>query len=150
MESEALHQLIVSIDVQDSGQRDNPGQLTLRKVVYDVIETALDAAAIPDDVLRSAEDRGDGALLRIDALVPKARVVGRWVEELNQALRARNRELRDPVRLRTGIHAGEVHGDPGASLASMSTSPAGWLAARSPRRRSPRHPRRSWYSLSLT
>jgi hypothetical protein len=111
MESEALHQLIVSIDVQNSGQRDNPGQLTLRKVVYDVIETALDAADIPDDVPRRAEDRGDGALLRIDASVSKARVVGRWVEELYQALRERNRELRDPVRLRLGIHAGEVHGD---------------------------------------
>lgn len=113
MPSEAIHQLIVSVDAHASGTRvGNAGQLTLRHVIYDVVATAHAAAAADPDPRYAPEDRGDGVLLLFPADLPKARVVGPWVEEIHQALRRHNSQLREPVRLRIGIHAGEVHGDP--------------------------------------
>ncbi|MGH3966001.1 MAG: hypothetical protein ACRDRY_22585 [Pseudonocardiaceae bacterium] len=109
MLTDALHHLIINLDVQDSGQRTNPGQLTLRDVVHDVVRSAFTATGI--DLRQPPEDRGDGVLLVLPAAVPKQQMVGRWVEELYQTLRGRNSQLREPVRVRVGIHAGEVHQD---------------------------------------
>lgn len=109
MPADALHHLIINLDVQDSGQRTNPGQLTLRKVIYDVVQSAFTATGI--DLSRLPEDRGDGVLLVLPADVPKKQMLGRWVNELHEALRERNAPLKEPIRVRVGIHAGELHHD---------------------------------------
>ncbi|MDQ3764442.1 MAG: hypothetical protein M3460_23635 [Actinomycetota bacterium] len=38
-------------------------------------------------------------------------MLGRWVNELHEALRVRNSQLKEPIRVRVGIHAGELHHD---------------------------------------
>jgi hypothetical protein len=111
MSTEAFHHLILSLDVQDSGTRADPGQRLLRRVVHDAVRSAFAAAQISPDGARAPEDRGDGVLLVLPAEVPKARVVGRWVAELRESLRVSNAVLRDPVRVRVGIHGGELHHD---------------------------------------
>ncbi|MDQ3764441.1 MAG: hypothetical protein M3460_23630 [Actinomycetota bacterium] len=40
MSTDALHHLIINLDVQGSGQRTDPGQLILRDVVHDVVQSA--------------------------------------------------------------------------------------------------------------
>jgi len=109
MPTDALHHLIINLDVQESGQRSNPGQLVLRDVVHDVVGSAFTATGI--DPPWPPEDRGDGVLLVLPATVPKKHMLGRWIEELHQALRERNSPLKEPIRVRIGIHAGEVHHD---------------------------------------
>lgn len=109
MPTDALHHLVINLDVQGSGQRTNPGQLTLREVIYDVVQSAFTATGV--DLSRPPEDRGDGVLLVLPAAVPKQPVLGRWVNELHEALRERNSQLKEPIRVRIGIHAGEVHHD---------------------------------------
>lgn len=74
MSTDALHHLIINLDVQDSGQRTNPGQLTLRNVIYDVVQSAFTATRI--DPLRLPEDRGDGVLLVLPADIPRSRCWG--------------------------------------------------------------------------
>lgn len=109
MPTDALHHLIINLDVQDSGQRTNPGQLILRDVIYDIVQSAFTATGI--DLSRPPEDRGDGVLLVLPADVPKKQMLGRWVNELHEALRERNAPLKEPIRVRVGIHAGELHHD---------------------------------------
>lgn len=109
MPTDALHHLIINLDVQDSGQRTNPGHLVLRDVVYDIVQSAFTATGI--DLSRPPEDRGDGMLLVLPASVPKKQMLGRWVNELHEALRERNAPLKEPIRVRVGIHAGELHHD---------------------------------------
>lgn len=109
MPTDALHHLIINLDVQDSGRRTNPDQLILRDVVYDIAQSAFTATGI--DLSRLPEDRGDGVLLVLPADVPKKQMLGRWVNELHEALRERNAPLKELIRVRVGIHAGEVHHD---------------------------------------
>ena len=112
MPSEAMHHLIASLDVQGSGKRSNQEKLDMRKVVYAVIEQAFDAARISMGPCR-IEDRGDGALITVPAHVPETRMVGVWVTEIYEELRARNRGLDESgrVRVRLGMHSGQVHHD---------------------------------------
>lgn len=109
MPTDALHHLIINLDVQDSGQRTNPGQLILRDVIYDIVQSAFADTGI--DPHRPPEDRGDGVLLVLPADVPKKQMLGLWVNVLHEALRERNAPLKEPIRVRVGIHAGEVHHD---------------------------------------
>lgn len=109
MQTDALHHLVINLDAQDSGQRTNAGQLLLRAVVHDVVRAAFTAAEI--NTRGNPEDRGDGVLLVLPADVSKQKIVGRWVDGLYQALKVRNSPLRERIRVRIGIHAGEVHHD---------------------------------------
>lgn len=109
MPTDALHHLIINLDVQDSGQLTNPGQLIMRAVVYDIVQSAFAATGI--DPHRPPDDRGDGVLLVLPATVPEEQMVGRWVKKLHQALKRRNSQPSKPVRVRVGIHAGQVHHD---------------------------------------
>jgi hypothetical protein len=83
----------------------------MRAALHDSLRSAGENAGIPPDQFPEPRDTGDGALLLFPATVSKARVAGRWVEEVRQALRRHNSILRDPIRVRVGIHAGEVHLD---------------------------------------
>src|SRR5262249_9581709 len=107
-----LHHTTISLDVQGSASRTNPEKLVMRQILY----VALGEAARFADLEYSTwhrEDRGDGVLAIVPAGVPKSRILGPWVEGLHRALRAGNQPASGaaPVRLRAGIHAGEVHRD---------------------------------------
>jgi hypothetical protein len=112
MYNEAIHHLIINVDAPGSGQLSNPEKLELRKVIYDVIGQAFRAADVAVEKCR-VEDRGDGALIIVPPKIPEARMVGVWIEEVHQALRARNGapKTQRQVRLRLGAHAGQVHTD---------------------------------------
>ncbi|HKR52503.1 MAG TPA: hypothetical protein VJT72_23590 [Pseudonocardiaceae bacterium] len=108
MPTDAFHHLVINLDVQDSGQRTDPSQLSLRNTVYDIVQSAFAATGIDS---QHQEDRGDGVLLVLPAAVPKKQMLGRWVNELHEALKERNAPLKEPIKVRVGIHAGELHHD---------------------------------------
>jgi hypothetical protein len=112
MYNEAIHHLIINIDAPGSGQLSNPEKLELRNVIYDVIGQAFQAAGVAVEKCR-VEDRGDGALIIVPPKIPETRMIGVWIEEVHQALRAHNGSPGTPrrVRLRLGAHAGQVHTD---------------------------------------
>ena len=112
MYTEAIHHLIIKIDAERSGHLVNPAKLRLREVIHEVIDQAFRASGIAEDLCR-IEDRGDGALIIVPPAVPEARMVGVWIEEVHQALRAHNgaSDSLGRVRVRIGAHAGQVHTD---------------------------------------
>ncbi|HEX6074379.1 MAG TPA: hypothetical protein VFZ32_03830 [Micromonosporaceae bacterium] len=111
MQDEAIHGTIINLDVEGSSQLTNPEKLIMRRVLYDVISNAYDAAKIPSSNYH-LEDRGDGQLSVIQADVAKVRIVGTWLATVDKELGHRN-AVGDvvPIRLRIGVHAGEVHRD---------------------------------------
>ncbi|WP_188283964.1 hypothetical protein [Streptomyces sp. CBMA29] len=96
----------------------DPDRPALRERLYRVAEHAFAAARIAE-TRHFQEDRGDGILIVAE---PRAagRVVGEWVEYLHQNLRAVNRELRTPLRLRAGLTLGpftpDRHGFSGSAV----------------------------------
>lgn len=112
MYTEAIHHLIIKIDAQRSGHLINPAKLGLREMIHHVIDQAFRATGVAKEVCR-IEDRGDGALIIVPPTVPETRMIGIWIEEVHQALRAHNGSLDNPgrVRVRIGVHAGQVHTD---------------------------------------
>lgn len=114
---EALHHTTISLDVQGSSSRTNPEKLAMRRILYAAVDEAARFAGLEYSTWH-CEDRGDGMLATVPAEVPKSRILGRWVEGLHRALLVGNRPSANqaaagsaPVRLRAGIHAGEVHHD---------------------------------------
>ena len=107
---EPLHHLIVSVDVEHSSQFGDPSKVGMRDLVHTVFQKAFaGVGAGPGDY--DAEDRGDGVLAVVRPAVPETRMVGWWVAEANEELRALNRDRLRPVRIRIGMHAGKVTHD---------------------------------------
>jgi hypothetical protein len=110
------HRSIVAVDLEGSTTRTNPVKGELRRVMYDLLGRALEAATITDDHLEELTDRGDGVLLLIRPHddVPKTVLLGRLIPLLTALLISYNAEVTQPalrIRLRTVVHAGEVHVD---------------------------------------
>jgi class 3 adenylate cyclase len=105
MDREALHRTTFMIDVQDSGRLPDPNKLTMRKTLWSVVRQALAFAGIEAGV--RLEDRGDGILGLLTADVPKVRLLGAGIEGLDRALS----DSKAAIRLRIGIHGGEVYED---------------------------------------
>ncbi|MEU9246734.1 hypothetical protein [Streptomyces sp. NPDC048385] len=110
MEGEAAYGFIVNVDAQGSGLLSDTEKPEMRRRLYDVTGTAFEQAGIRPPRLYQ-EDRGDGILSVLAPDVPPARVVGEWVQQLHQNLRESNRDLRNPLRLRVGLHIGRVTAD---------------------------------------
>jgi hypothetical protein len=110
--SEALHHTTAMVDVQGSSALINAEKLAMRAALVAAVDAAIAFSQTDRDSWR-LEDRGDGRLVTVSAAVPKVRIVGAWVEGLDRALRAHNAEhpRHPPVRVRVGVHAGEVHRD---------------------------------------
>jgi hypothetical protein len=111
-----MHRSIVAVDLEGSTTRTNPVKGELRRVIYDLLERALEAAGIAASHLEPVTDRGDGALLLIRPHddVPKTVLLDRLIPLLAMLLTDHNAEVANPVlrvRLRAVVHAGEVHGD---------------------------------------
>ncbi|GAB7102206.1 hypothetical protein JCM4814A_05200 [Streptomyces phaeofaciens JCM 4814] len=107
---EAVHRMVVSADIKDSGRQGRRARLRSRAGMYDIFGLAFDAVGVTGGQLH-LEDRGDGLLAAVAPEVPPTALVGLWLEEVHQGLREHNAGLRDPLRLRVAMHAGPVTDD---------------------------------------
>lgn len=106
----ATYKLVISVDARRSGEYDDGDKPELRKQLYHVVEPAfLKAGAAGADV--HMEDRGDGILATVAACVPPSGLLGVWLVEVHEGLRAGNRRLARPLGLRVGMHVGPVRED---------------------------------------
>lgn len=111
-----MYRSIVVVDLEGSTMRTNPVKGELRRVMYHLLEHALDAAAITGNHLEELTDRGDGVMLLIRPHddVPKSILLGRLIPLLTEFLIEYNAGVTQPalrMRLRAVVHAGEVHVD---------------------------------------
>ena len=60
-----VHRSIVAVDVEGSTKRTNPAKGKLRRILYDLLKRALEAAGIGPRHLEDLADRGDGVLILI-------------------------------------------------------------------------------------
>lgn len=105
---------LVACDIEGAHSRTSPALAALRADMYDLLETALLACNITEDVRDPLIDRGDGVLVAVhptDA-VPKTLLLNTFVPELSAALvEHATRHPDRGFRLRVAIHSGEVHFD---------------------------------------
>lgn len=111
-----VHRSIIALDLEGSTKRPNPVKGELRRVMYNLLDSALQAAGIGAEHLEELADRGDGVLvlIRPHDNVPKTALLSRFIPALTALLIQYNRSVTDPVlamRLRIVVHAGEVHQD---------------------------------------
>jgi tetratricopeptide (TPR) repeat protein len=110
----AIHRTILVVDVEAFGDHDRTGahQVAVRAGLYRTLEKAFSESGIPWTECYH-EDRGDGVLVLVPPLVPKALFVESLPGHLAGALREHN-ALHSPqarIRLRMALHAGEMHLD---------------------------------------
>ena len=111
-----VHRLIVAVDIEGSTERNNPAKGELRRILYELLNRALEAAGIASRHLEPYTDRGDSVLILIKPHddVPKTLVLGQLVPILAALLAEHNASVTRPelrMRLRAVVHAGEVHED---------------------------------------
>ncbi len=110
------HRLIFAVDIEGSTARTNPAKGEVRRIMYEVLDRALEAAGIAARHLEPFTDRGDGVLILIKPHndVPKTLVLGQLVPILAGLLAEHNASAAGPelrVRLRAVVHAGEINED---------------------------------------
>jgi hypothetical protein len=107
-----MQRSVVVLDVESSSERSNPEIGKLRSAMYRVLNEAVQRAGLAgDDVDIDIEDRGDGALIVVDAgplvvLDPFAEHLIAVLQEENAAV-----EAVSWLRLRVALHSGPVHRD---------------------------------------
>ncbi|SDO34108.1 hypothetical protein [Actinacidiphila guanduensis] len=101
--------VIISLDTQGSSGQPDPDRPAMRARIYEVAENAFAQARLADARVFQ-EDRGDGLLAVVQPRGTE-RIAGEWIAYLHQNLRAVNRELRRPLRLRAGLAVGPVRAD---------------------------------------
>ena len=107
---EGVYETVVSVDARSSGQYDDSAKIQMRQRLYRIVKGAFVAAGIHSGTLHQ-EDRGDGVLASVDGRVPPSRLLGLWLVELHELLRAENAGLSVPLGLRVGMHVGPVRHD---------------------------------------
>jgi hypothetical protein len=111
-----VHRLICVVDIEGSTERNNLAKGQLRRILYNLLEGALEAAGIAARNLEPFADRGDSVLILIKPHdeVPKTLVLGQLIPALAELLAEHNTSVAYPelrIRLRAVVHAGEVHED---------------------------------------
>jgi hypothetical protein len=111
-----VHRLIFAVDIEGSTERNNVAKGQLRRILYELLGRALEAAGIAARHLEPYTDRGDSVLVLIKPHdeVPKTLVLGLLVPTLTALLAEYNASATRPelrMRLRAVVHAGEVHED---------------------------------------
>src|SRR5215469_3355948 len=113
-----VHRSILAVDIEGSTRRTNPVKEELREEVYRLVVEALYVAGIGSQHYDPFTDRGDGilVLLRPADELPKPLLLSRLIPVLASLLVAHNSGISPAdqprmLRLRTVIHAGEVHYD---------------------------------------
>ncbi|MEU9987350.1 hypothetical protein AB0E10_11160 [Streptomyces sp. NPDC048045] len=107
---EAHYELVISVDARRSGQYADVDKPRMREQIYRVLETAFTHATVAREAVHT-EDRGDGVLLAVPGRIAVTRLLGLWLVEVHEGLRAENRGLRVPLGLRIGMHVGPVRHD---------------------------------------
>lgn len=121
-----VHRSIVAVDVEGSTKRTNPERGELRRILYALLDQALDEAGINPRHLEPFVDRGDGVLILVRPHddVPKTVLIGVLIPELAALLDEHNATVAEPalqLRLRAVLHAGEIHDDGRGFTARIST-----------------------------
>lgn len=111
-----VHRMIVAVDIEGSTTRNNPAKGELRRVLYELIEHALEGAGISARHLEPHTDRGDSVLILIRPHddIPKTTILTRLIPMLTALLIDHNLAAARPelrIRMRAVVHAGEVHED---------------------------------------
>src|ERR1700722_3339318 len=111
-----VHRLIFAVDIEGSTERNNLAKGQLRRILYELLGWALEAAGTAPRHLEPYIDRGDSVLVLIKPHdeVPKTLVLGLLVPTLTALLAEYNASATRPelrMRLRAVVHAGEVHED---------------------------------------
>jgi class 3 adenylate cyclase len=108
------HRSVLAVDIEGSTTRTNVERAKVRRVMYDLLEEALQSAGIGDRCRDELIDRGDGILALIHPVyqAPKTLLLASVMPTLSLLLTHHNaRHHADPLRMRAVMHAGEVHYD---------------------------------------
>ncbi|MDI2129830.1 hypothetical protein [Yinghuangia seranimata] len=109
-----FHYAIVVADIERFGSRTVAEQAWLRSAMYELLDEAAAAAGAPPGGEPRRVDRGDGVFWLFSADTPKVALAGRFVDRLQNGLRAHARAFpteERAMRLRVAFHAGEVAWD---------------------------------------
>jgi hypothetical protein len=111
-----VHRLIFAVDIEGSTERTNPAKGELRRILYDLLDRALEGTGVAARHLEPYTDRGDSVLVLIRPHddVPKTLLLGQLVPMLTALLDEHNASVIRPelrIRLRAVVHAGEIHED---------------------------------------
>jgi hypothetical protein len=119
--SHPVHRSILVVDLENStaALRTNPVKEQLRCQIYTVLREAMVDTGIEDRWCDPFEDRGDGVLALFHPVdeLPKTYLLSRLVPALTRRLIEYNRCIPEEerpghfMRMRTVLHAGEVHRD---------------------------------------
>ncbi|MEU6811305.1 hypothetical protein ABZ920_20395 [Streptomyces sp. NPDC046831] len=104
---------ILVVDIEKFGRRANPVQLWLREQLYGIVRAAFTESSIDWSGGPEPSDRGDGFFWLLPGSVDRTDLTGRFVEVLDQRLRAHARTSSEEgaLRLRVALHQGDVAGD---------------------------------------
>jgi hypothetical protein len=109
-----LHRTIVVMDIEGSTTRTNSAKAWMRQAMYSLLEQALELTGIAEWHRDRMVDRGDGVLLPIQPVddVPKTVLITTFIPALTELVAGHNmRRPEHRFRLRTAVHAGEIHYD---------------------------------------
>ena len=113
-----VHRSILAVDIEGSAQRTNPVKGQLREEVYRIVTAAVVLAGIDDQYCDPFIDRGDGLLVLLQPAddFPKPFLLSRLIPAMTELLVAYNSGISPAeqprvMRLRSVLHAGEVHYD---------------------------------------
>ncbi|MEU6916806.1 hypothetical protein [Streptomyces olindensis] len=100
--TDPVYRTILLFDIEQYGSRDDVEQAFLRRVLYDVVDTTLNTAAV-DETARLRADRGDSVMELIDTAVPVPALVKTLLTETPALLHNKNRLLAASARMRLRI-----------------------------------------------
>lgn len=110
----SLQCAVVAFDVVGFGdrRRDDEVQLYVRAGLYRILEEAFEDTGVPWRECHR-EDRGDGVLIVVPALVATELLISPLAERVRAGLRRHNKLSSEPaqIRLRMALHAGHVRFD---------------------------------------
>lgn len=97
------------VDAENLRSRPDPLLMAFRASLHAVVDDALKKSGVPAR-RRIVEDRGSCVLVMIEAGVPKPNLVGPFMGHLVKGLALRNKRsrLNDWLRLRVGLHFGDL------------------------------------------
>ncbi len=97
-----------------ASSRDDDDQLTLRRVMYDVLKSTFTRVSIPWSACHQ-QDRGDGIIIIVPPGVPTSSLIDPLLAILADGLKEHNRWASGPtsIQLHVALHAGPVASDAG-------------------------------------
>ncbi|MDI3408524.1 hypothetical protein [Streptomyces cavernicola] len=100
--TDPVYRTILLFDIEQYGSRDDVEQAYLRRILYDVVDGTLAAAAV-DETARMRADRGDSVMELIDTRVSVSTLVKSLLTEAPAQLHSKNRLLATGAQMRLRI-----------------------------------------------